>query len=167
VISLTGPAALGNPHHIGIIVPDLDAALEEMAGIGGGWLRLRPRDPLDPSRADPGLRLLPDTARVRLAAAYSRLGPMHLELLEGVPDSPWAPEDRAYIHHLGYWIPAERLQQRSAELEQLGFPLLATRVSGGGIGLIGVYHAAPGGLRVELVCWGSPDDLAAPPGGSR
>jgi catechol 2,3-dioxygenase-like lactoylglutathione lyase family enzyme len=162
VISLTGPPALGRPHHVGIVVPDFEAALAELAAVGGGWLRLRARDPFDPDRADPRLRLLPDTARVRLVAAYSRLGPPHLELLQGVPGTLWEPRPEAYIHHLGYWVPTGLLEERAAALDALGFLLEATRVRSTGDALIGTYHSGPAGLRIELVTWGSPEELADP-----
>ena len=132
-----------------------------MASIGGGWLRLRVRDPLDPALADPRLPLLPDTARVRLVAAYSRLGPPHLELLQGVPATLWEARPEAYIHHIGYWVPAELLVERAAALDKIGFGLEATRVKSTGDALIGTYHSGPGGLRIELVAWGSPEELSA------
>jgi hypothetical protein len=159
VLSLTGPLALGQPHHIGVVVPDLEAALAEMAGVGGGWLRLQVREPPDPADIDPSLQVTPDTT-VRVRAAYSRLGPTHIEIIEAQPGTMWDPRTGPHLHHMGYWLPVHLLAERSRELEAEGFVLRGTRVNGTGDSYVAMFHEGPAGLLVELLVWGNPVELA-------
>lgn len=154
MISLTGPLALGQPHHAGLVVPDIHAAMEELADVGGGWVWVTE-----------GRRVTIRTASGRAACdlfvVYSRLGPTHLELIQGVAGTLWEPQPTAYLHHLGYWVPADQLAARSRACEALGLPREGTRWTDDGTVEGWAYHRWPGGFRIELVEWGRPPQLAA------
>jgi len=153
MISLTGPLALGQPHHVGVVVPDIEAAYHELGEVGGGWVRIAEGRNVD-------IRMAHGKASCVLHAAYSRLGPTHLELLQSAEGTVWKPGPAAYIHHLGYWVPAGELQRRSRELEAQGVEFEATRWTEDGAVQGWVYHRWPGGFRIELVEWGNPRQLA-------
>ena len=153
MISLTGPLALGQPHHVGLVVPDIEAAYRELASVGGGWVSIAGGRQID-------IRMAQGKATCALHAAYSRLGPTHLELIQGAEGTVWKPEPAAYIHHLGYWVPAGELERRSREFEALGLPLEATRWTEDSTVQGWAYHRWPGGFRIELVEWGRPRQLA-------
>jgi methylmalonyl-CoA/ethylmalonyl-CoA epimerase len=155
VISLTGPLALGQPHHVGLVVPDIEAAYEELGQLGGGWVRVAEGREVE-------IRMARGKVRCRLNAAYSRLGPTHLELIQSAEGTVWDPRPDGYIHHLGYWVPADELVRRSREYEAMGIPLEATRWNEDGAPRGWAYHRWPGGFRIELVEWGSPRQLADP-----
>jgi hypothetical protein len=157
MISLTGPLALGQPHHVGLVVPDMAAAMRELADIGGGWVPVA-----EGRRVE--IRMAHGKVACDLHAAYSRLGPTHLELIQSAEGTVWEPQPRGYIHHLGYWVPASELVRRSREYEAMGIPLEGTRWTEDGTPQGWAYHRWPGGFRIELVEWGSPRQLAEYPG---
>jgi catechol 2,3-dioxygenase-like lactoylglutathione lyase family enzyme len=146
-----GVLGFGQPHHVGMVVPDLDKAIADMADIGE-WIRFatNPRRP----DVDVGVPIIAETVEVPLKAAMSREGPVHVELLEGVPGTIWSPRHEAYLHHLAYEVPQELLVDYSRQLEARGMVREATRVSGATTALSAVYHRWPTGLRIELLVWG-------------
>jgi hypothetical protein len=151
-----GPFGLGQPHHVGIIVPDLSSAMKDMAGVGE-WVELPLRKPNVPTAGLP--RLIRSTAEVALRGAFSRIGPPHFELLERVPGTIWDGPEEAQLHHVAYWVPAERLEELSRHLESLGMRLEATRLDATGTKIRGVYHRWRTGMRIELLDWGLPGDV--------
>ena len=157
MITLTGPLALGLPHHVGLVVPDMAASMRELEEVGGGWVPVA-----EGRRVE--IRMRQGRVAVDLHAAYSRLGPTHLELIQAAPGSVWEPQPTGYIHHLGYWVPAGELVRRSKEYEAMGIPLEGTRWNEEGVPQGWAYHRWPGGFRIELVEWGSPRQLAEYPG---
>lgn len=153
MISLTGPLALGQPHHVGLVVPDLQASMRELDGVGGGWVPVADGRTVE-------IRMASGRVSCELHAAYSRLGPTHLELIQAAAGTVWELQAQGYIHHLGYWVPAGELARRSAEYEAIGIPREGTRWTEDGTPLGWAYHRYPGGFRIELVEWGSPRQLA-------
>lgn len=158
MIDAFGQLGFGPPHHVGLVVPNLDEAMSDMANIGD-WVSLGIRQPRVPE-GDHGLRLIPETARVALKAAFSRAGPPHFELIEGVPGTIWSPADTAVLHHLAYWVPEERLDELSHDLEADGMALEVTRVNLAGTAVRAVYHRWRTGLRIELLSWGLPGQIS-------
>jgi len=145
--------ALGQPHHVGLVVPDIEAARRELADVGGGWVPVAEGRTVD-------IRMAGAKVTCRLFAAYSRLGPTHLELIQSIEGTVWEPQRTGYIHHLGYWVPAGELQRRSSAFRVSGLPVEATRWTDDGLPDGWVYHRWPGGFRIELVEWGRPRQLA-------
>lgn len=157
MIDAFGRLGFGPPHHVGMVVPDLDEAVSDMADVGE-WIHLGIRQPRVPDGAH-GLRLIPETAKVALKAAFSRAGPPHFELIEGVPGTIWSPGEAAMLHHVAYWVPEERLDERSRDLEARGMVLEATRLNMAGTAVRAVYHRWRTGFRVELLAWGLPGSI--------
>jgi catechol 2,3-dioxygenase-like lactoylglutathione lyase family enzyme len=133
---------LGELFHVGIRVADIDKAMDDLAGGGGGWAR--PQHRQQPV-------WLPGTGQTELELrfTYSSGGPVHLELLQGPPGSVWAGDEAPGPHHLGYWVEdvaaiTERLVSEGWSLEA------ASRPPEEGYGAF-TYVRSPSGVLVEPV----------------
>ncbi len=90
--SVLNPADL---YHTGVVVPDLDAAIDRLSAIGGyRWTRIV--EATMPVITDDGLVDIP------FKMVYSIDAP-HLELVQEVPGTTWTSAPRNAAHHLGYW----------------------------------------------------------------
>ncbi len=86
-------------YHTGIRVPDLDAAMAELAGPLGVTWATPVTSPAQPAwTPEGGQQHLP------LRFTYSCEGPQHIELLEGPPGSIWDGRERPGAHHVGLWV---------------------------------------------------------------
>jgi hypothetical protein len=88
-----------NLDHVGIVVPQLEPAVEALSKyIGVEWIgTVEPMFPMhDAARG---------TREVKLRIANSTLYP-RLELIEALPDSPWALDEGAgmVLHHLAFFV---------------------------------------------------------------
>jgi hypothetical protein len=126
--------------HVGIVVPDLETAMGDLAAQLGIEFAIVFDDDLpvrEPDRAD---------RAIHLRIAYSPQRPA-LELIEAVPGTPWSP-DRVGLHHLGFFV-----DDLPAEGERLGesCPIeICGRDAVGNVPTTFTYHT--GGLfRVELL----------------
>lgn len=84
-------------YHVGIRVPNLDAAMAELtAAMGVTWA-----PPMERENA----AWMPGVGHVQLQVryTYSCEGPVHLELVQGEVGSIWNGDDRRGLHHLGVW----------------------------------------------------------------
>jgi len=130
-------------YHTGVRVPDLDKAMAEL----GVALSLTWATPVEREQSvwtpEEGVRTFP------LRFTYSAEGPVHVELLEGAPGSPWHTGDSPGAHHIGVWV-----ADVPAEVEALvadGWRLLAASAPPeDGFGAF-AYVAPPSGLIVEVV----------------
>ncbi len=129
-------------YHIGIVVQDLDRAMDELGtSMGYAWTTVRTMKldliaPAGPSAL---------SARV----AFTRQGPPWLEVIEGPAGTIWSATGGNALHHLAFYV--EDLQAESARLASLG---MAFEVgSRGPDGLLSgfAYHRNPFGGRVEIV----------------
>jgi Glyoxalase/Bleomycin resistance protein/Dioxygenase superfamily len=114
-------SALRNPFfHVGFIVSDLDAAMEEFqAALGIEW-----RAPID------AIVPLLGPGRVVEAEVYSvssEGGSPAIELVQSVPGTPLAGDGGVSFHHLGFWT--DRLADSSRDLGAHGWPCAATAAS--------------------------------------
>lgn len=76
-------------HHVGIVVPDLAAAMAEMTALFGlEWTAPQER---------------PDGDR-RLLVAFSTSSP-RIELIQGNPGGVWSTEGGPRLDHLAFWTP--------------------------------------------------------------
>lgn len=132
-----------NLYHTGIIVNDVDAAAATLTRtMGYEWTKPAEGNDRPVVYAD-GTE---DTLRLRFS--YSINAP-HLELVQAVPNTPWATTERA-IHHLGYWV--DDLAAASAGLTKAGLPLIvAARDEDGSSPVRFAYHQTEDGLFIELV----------------
>jgi len=86
-------------YHFGILVEDLEAAIERFAELFGLTF-IGPRTFGINRLADP------DDHRLDVQAAYSHQGPPHLELIEAAGDGLYSPSRGLGFHHVGLWDPA-------------------------------------------------------------
>lgn len=129
-------------YHVGVRVPDVDAAMAEMsAALGLTWATVQyfaERPVWTPER---GLEL------VELTFTYSCEGPQHVELLTG--GSVWACGDQPGAHHVGVWC--DDIAGETERCLSLGWTLAAAaKDPADGFGTF-VYVVPPSGLIVELV----------------
>ena len=129
--------------HVGVRVPDLEAAMEPLgASIGFTWAHIVERDQALWTPAQ-GQHTVP------LRFTYSCEGPQHVELLQGAPGSLWDGADSPGVHHQGVWV-----DDVAAEVERLvaeGWSLeAAQRSPEDGYGVM-AYVRSPGGVLLEPV----------------
>ena len=132
-------------YHVGIIVPDMEAAMEELGRrFGCGW-----RDPSTATvrvRDQGGDRIL--TPRVTFCDQST---PIALELIEALPGTLWDVGESSQLHHFGLYV--ESVQ---AAIDELG-PGMTVEMAGldrDGT-LAGFCYVNDGlGVRMELVARG-------------
>jgi len=132
------------PHyHVGIVVPDLAAAREQMSGeLGTVWgpvLHLDAADCRDGAGHD---LVLPTTM------CYSVESP-HLELIQEVPGSVWVCNEYSNLHHIGFW--SDDLVADSSDLIGSGCPLQFCGRAGEQAPASFAYHRNDLGVRIEIV----------------
>jgi len=132
--------------HVGVRVPRLEAAMDELGGsLGVMWAEAREADAQRLWTPEHGMQEL------RLRFTYSAEGPQHIELLEGPPGSFWDGREHPGAHHVGVW--ADDLEAETMRLAGIGWTLVgANRDPGDGDGYgVFTYLRPPSGLIVELV----------------
>lgn len=133
-------------YHVGIVVPDLDAAADELGRLLGLDFA-RPRTESLQLRTEEG----PADCRFRFTYSRSPVRGPAIELIEAPPGSPWWPGDGPAVpgvHHLGFW--AQDFAERVGALEAAGAPVEVT-LDGGGEPRLFTYHRTSHGPRIELV----------------
>jgi hypothetical protein len=126
-------------YHTGIVVEDLDQALDWMSGSAGyRWGPVVGGDiPI----------ITPDgQMTVTMRIAYSASEP-RLELVQAIPGTIWVPTG-AGVHHLGYW--SDDVDADLEALCQRGCALEAKAPSADGSSMW-AYCNSPAGPRIELV----------------
>lgn len=133
--------------HTGFVVPDVDAAMAELAGTFDlTWAPV--------TRITMELRFPDGPREVAMQFTYSVQEP-HIELLAAVPHTPWGQADGPTAvglqaaHHLGVW--SDDVAGDSAALVAAGAPLLVTYDHAGEGARGFAYHRLPSGVLVELV----------------
>lgn len=134
--------------HTGFVVPDVDAAMEELGAVFGlSWapvvrITMRLRGPDGPFDA-------------AMTFTYSVQGPPHLELLGAVEGTPWnqsrgpEPVGLQAAHHVGVW--SDDVAADSEAMTAAGAPLVVTYDHSGEGARGFAYHRLPSGLLVEVV----------------
>jgi hypothetical protein len=85
--------------HHGLIVDDIDAAMQQIGQASGyDWTEVRAFDPLPLWTPEKG------KTEARLKVAYSRQGPMRMELIEATPGSPYDAMRSLDRSHIGVWV---------------------------------------------------------------
>lgn len=133
----------GQLFHVGLLVPDIDAAMAELSETQGvTWASVRdwPMRIWLPARG---------YVDVELKLTFSQQGPCRLELIQGSPGTHVDPAAGFGAHHLGYWV-----DDPQAETERLlaqGGELVASAASPDeGYGRF-TYVRWPNGMLVEPV----------------
>jgi methylmalonyl-CoA/ethylmalonyl-CoA epimerase len=141
---------LGELHHVGIEVDDIDDAAQTLRRVHGIEVTV-----FDESRYTCLVDGVEHHTTQRLGLSD---GPPHVELLRTVADSSvWKPVPG--IHHLGFVV--DDLSAASAELERRGAPLWMSGLRDGRAPVGCVYHRDPIGQTIELLDRTAAERLAA------
>ena len=125
--------------HAGIVVADLEAAVETLsAALGLEWA---PQQHRQISIWYRGRQVETD-----IGFTYSVQGPPHLELLTAKPGTPW---EEPGMHHVGFW--SEDLSRDVDASEAAGLELEVTYAVDPPHPVGFAYLTTPDGLRVEYV----------------
>ena len=130
--------------HIGIRVPNIEAAMEEMGeSLNVTWAELVENPSQSLWTPDDGQQ------NISLKFVYSREGDQHLELLEGQPGSFWDGNEKPGVHHFGVWV--DDVKVETERLLGLDWELLgAAKSPAEGFGNM-TYIAPSNGTILELV----------------
>src|SRR5262245_28293135 len=129
--------------HVGIVVPVLEPALEDLTNQLGFEFTIVFDDDLAIHVPEIGNGL------VHLRIAYSAERPA-LEIIEAVPETPWSPDQHG-LHHVAYFV--DDLDRESARLGSLCPVEICGLGEDGAVPTTFTYHTG-GAFRVELL---SPD----------
>jgi catechol 2,3-dioxygenase-like lactoylglutathione lyase family enzyme len=136
----TPPAGL-DMYHVGVVVPDVRAAMDRYSeALGVTW------SAVGDSRFD----VLVDGRRqeARIAATYSLEGPPYLELVEERSGGVWAAEALG-LQHVGFWT--DDLEGTMARFDGAGMPGRVRHLPAEGKPALFSYHDGGAGLWWELV----------------
>lgn len=128
-------------YHTGIIVPDLDAAMDRLSALAG-YRWITPVSYTLPFRTTSG------TQEVTSTFVYSLQAP-HVELIKEVPGTAWTAAPGNAIHHLGYWT--DNLAESANLLEDNGFAFEATADTAAPELALFAYYVDSAGTRIEIV----------------
>jgi catechol 2,3-dioxygenase-like lactoylglutathione lyase family enzyme len=133
------PLATSDCYHVGLVVPDIDAATTRLTAASGyGWTK--------PIEATLTITTPSGDYDVPFRFVYSLQAP-HLEVIQEVPGTVWTSPPGAAAHHLGYWV--DDLAAVAAGLEAAGYELEA-KPSGARTPQF-AYYVDASGVRIELV----------------
>ncbi len=143
----TGLLHPGQLFHIGVVVEDLSKAIDELSsGLGLTWKGGEPEQRT--------VWLDGEQRSLEMRIAHSVEGRPHFEVIEAIPDTPWAPANGLGVHHLCYW--SDDSTRVCGELEQRGFRRVMGR-PGAGSG----YFRAASGVYLEILPRQRCDDISA------
>jgi catechol 2,3-dioxygenase-like lactoylglutathione lyase family enzyme len=136
----TPPAGL-DMYHVGVVVPDVRAAMTQYGeALGFTWSAV----------GDSSFDVLVDgeARHARIAATYSLEGPPYLELVEERSGSVWAAAALG-LQHVGLWT--DDLEGSIARLDAAGLPGRVRHRPAEGQPTLFSYHDGGAGLWWELV----------------
>jgi Glyoxalase/Bleomycin resistance protein/Dioxygenase superfamily len=121
-------------YQVGVLVEDIEAAMTELSSaLGCTW----------------GKVTNPTVDGWSIRVVFSVEGPPHIELIEGVPGSPWDTSSGSRIDHIGFW--SDDLDASADRAISGGLPL-SKDADGRVVNLPFVYHdARASGMRVEFI----------------
>jgi catechol 2,3-dioxygenase-like lactoylglutathione lyase family enzyme len=136
-------AILGQLYHVGIVVPDVEAAQTHLTDLLGiTWGPVLETEALDVRDGDGHDLVVPNQL------SYST-EPPYIELVREVPGSVWECNEHSNLHHIGVWT--DTLPAESTRYTDLRCPLqLCGRDADGSLQQF-AYHRDPLGVRIELV----------------
>src|SRR4051794_19086156 len=109
-------------YHVGIVVPDLDEALERLTALFDyEW-----GDEVD---VPTSVRFPGGEQEVRFRFRYSRTLP-RIEVIEQAPGTLWMPVEGSGLHHFGHW--SDDLAADGTALRDAGYALEAEGVDDAG-----------------------------------
>ena len=141
-------ALVGRLYHVGIVVPDIEAAKEHLSDLLGiTWGPVLHVDAFDVRAfdrdgGDGNDLVVPNTL------CYST-EPPHLELVLEVPGPVWECNEHSNLHHIGVFSTA--LVDESGRFSSVQCPLELTDGRGDSPPVMWAYHRDPLGVRIEIV----------------
>jgi catechol 2,3-dioxygenase-like lactoylglutathione lyase family enzyme len=136
-------AIQGQLYHVGIVVPDVEAAMAHFTDLLGiTWGPVVETEAFPVREGDGTDRIVPNKL------CYST-EPPHLELVQEVPGTVWECNEHSNLHHIGVWTDA--LPADSATYTELRCPLQLCGRDDDGALVQFAYHRDPLGVRIELV----------------
>ena len=137
-------------YHIGLIVPDLHAAMAQYtATFGFGWATVH--------ESTPEVMVDGERRQAQIAVTYSIQGPPYLELVQERRGSIWGADGLA-LTHVGFW--AEDLGAGRRALDESGLVARVRDAGRDGQPARFSYHPLAGGLWIELVHTSFKEQLA-------
>jgi catechol 2,3-dioxygenase-like lactoylglutathione lyase family enzyme len=136
-------ALVGRLYHVGIVVPDVEAAkahLGELLGVT--WGPVVHVDEYGVQDGDGNRIVVPNTL------CYST-EPPHIELVQEVPGTVWECNEHSNLHHIGVW--SDALPADSTAYSELRCPLQLCGHDADTAPTQFAYHRDPLGVRIELV----------------
>ena len=128
-------------YHIGLIVPDLGAAMAQYtATFGFSWATVH--------ESTPEVIVDGERRQAQIAVTYSVQGPPYLELVQERRGSIWGADGLA-LTHVGFW--AEDLSAGRRALDESGLVARVRDDDRDGRPARFSYHPFAGGLWIELV----------------
>ena len=136
-------AIQGQLYHVGIVVPDVEAAKAHFTDLLGiTWGPVVETEGFPVREGDGTDRIVPNTL------CYST-EPPYLELVQELPGTVWECNEHSNLHHIGVWVDA--LPADSATYTELRCPLQLCGRDDDGALVQFAYHRDPLGVRIELV----------------
>jgi catechol 2,3-dioxygenase-like lactoylglutathione lyase family enzyme len=152
-------------NHFGVLVPDLDEAIEQWQALLG--VRFRPPFVASFPRVECGEEV---EEPGELSLTYSVEGPPHVELMEATGTGVWRAELGFGLHHVGGYVPDVEAERR--RLADLGAtPEADVRAPDGRLMLTYLRPSDPPGPLLELLTeamygpWAAWVAGGPPPGG--
>ena len=137
-------------YHIGLIVPDLHAAMAQYtATFGFSWATVH--------ESTPEVMVDGERRQAQIAVTYSIQGPPYLELVQERRGSIWGADGLA-LTHVGFW--AEDLSAGRRALDESGLVARVRDTDRDGRPARFSYHPFAGGLWIELVHTSFKEQLA-------
>jgi hypothetical protein len=136
-------ALVGRLYHVGIVVPDVEAAkahLGELLGIT--WGPVVHIDEYSVQDGDGNRIVVPNTL------CYST-EPPHVELVQEVPGTVWECNEHSNLHHIGVW--SDALPADSTTYSELRCPMQLCGHDADTAPAQFAYHRDRLGVRIELV----------------
>jgi hypothetical protein len=136
-------ATQGQLYHVGIVVPDVEAAMAHFTELVGiEWGPVVETEAFDVRDADGNDLTLPNKL------CYST-APPYLELVQELPGSVWVCNEHSNLHHIGYWTDA--LPADSGAFSATQCPLEICGREQARVPVNFAYHRDPLAVRFELV----------------
>jgi hypothetical protein len=132
-------------YHVGVVVPDLDAAMADLQrSVGYTFTPVRTLEMMITRAGDD------EPSPVSVRTAKTKQGPPWLEFLEGPVGSVWSAQSgNSGLHHLAYWV--DDLENERRQLEDSGVAFEVGPVDPEGRPLGFSYHQTSQGFRIEIV----------------
>lgn len=141
-MNILSPARYENLYHMGLVVPDLAAAMAQLSEqLGLMWAPVREF----PVRVVEGGR---PPVELSVPATYSQQGPPYFELIQATGQGLWSTAYAGQLHHLGLFV--DDVAAEVQRLEAIGFVTEMVGVQPDGSFGGPVYLRNSLGVRIEL-----------------